>query len=88
MDVKELAVIIRETVERYVVNQEMATIGNRIRKARNAKGWSIAVAAPKCGISVPFLCDVENGKRGIAVHRLLGVAKGLGVSIGTLCKGL
>ncbi len=81
-------IIVKETVERYVLSETMAVIGRRVRAARKQKGWTLQEAGPQLGLSVAFLCDLENGKTRISADRLLGVAKGLGVTIGQLCKGL
>ena len=80
--------LIQETVERYVINETMHVVGKRLRAARKSKGLSIEAAAVLGGVSKPFLCDVENGKRGITAHRLLGVCKALGLTMGQLFKGL
>ncbi len=80
--------IIKETVERYVLNETMFTVGKRMRAARKAKGWSIRVASPKIGISIPFLCDIENGKANVSANKLHVAAKALGLTMGQLFKGL
>lgn len=55
-----------------------ATVGARIRQRREDLGLSQARLAREAGLSVSFLSDVENGKRGMGVESLLAVAKVLG----------
>lgn len=36
-------------------------LGQNLRRIRRAKGWSQRDAAPKVGISFPYLCQLETG---------------------------
>ena len=80
--------IIRETIERYVLNETMGVVGRRLRAARKAKDWTLQEAAPQLGLSVAFLCDLENGKTNVSANRLHVAAKALGLTMGQLFKGL
>jgi len=43
-----------------------ASAGFVIRAVRDAKGWTLRRLAKAIGVSAPYLCDVEHGRRGIA----------------------
>ena len=81
-------ILVQEIIEREVISREMATIGRRLRSARKRKGWTMREAAPELGISLTFLCDLENGKTRISADRLHEAAKALGLTMGQLFKGL
>ena len=63
------------------------TIGDRIRKMRDEKGWTQDDLARAAGISKGFLSDVENGKRNISADNVLKVANALGASLEYLLRG-
>lgn len=58
----------------------------RIRAARRKKGMSQAELADKVGISVPYVSDVENGKKTIGVDIFLRIAEALQVSTDWLLR--
>ena len=51
---------------------DILELGKRIRAARRKKGMSQAELADKVGISVPYVSDVENGKKTIGVDMYAG----------------
>src|SRR6266480_888425 len=65
----------------------MPTPGDRIREAREAKGWTQEDLAAKAGISKGFLSDVENNKRNVSAENALKIADALGVSLDFLMRG-
>lgn len=65
----------------------MATPGDRIRDAREEKGWTQEALADAAGISKGFLSDVENSKRSISAAYALRIADALGVSLDFLMRG-
>ena len=65
----------------------MATIGDRIKEIRTAKGMTQDHLSEKAHISKGFLSDVENNKRNISSMKLLEIANNLGVSVDYLLKG-
>ncbi len=56
------------------------SLGERIFKARQRLQMSQATLARKSRMSVGFLCDVENGKRGITAFNLIRLAKPLRIT--------
>lgn len=66
------------------VNAFYGRLGDRIRERRVELGFSIRTVAEKAKLSVPFVCEVENGKRRIAIGRLNDLAHALDVSVGWL----
>jgi transcriptional regulator with XRE-family HTH domain len=67
--------------------KEMATVGDRIRQVREAKGWTQDRLADEAKISRGFLSDVENHGKNISLEFLLRVANALGASIAYLATG-
>jgi len=65
----------------------MSSVGDRIRQAREGKGWTQDRLSQEAGISKGFLSDVENGKRDISSENLLKVANALGASLDYLLRG-
>lgn len=61
-------------------------LGNRIRQARIEKGMSQLDLAEACGISVPYVSDIERGKKCFSVDILLRVAMALQVSTDWLLR--
>jgi transcriptional regulator with XRE-family HTH domain len=57
----------------------IATLGEMVRAARLAKGLSMGGLAKQLSVSVPFVSDVENGKRGIGVDKIQLWAAALGL---------
>ena len=65
----------------------MATTGDRIRKIREKKGWTLDKLADESKISKGFLSDVETNKRDISSQNLLRIANALGASVDYLLRG-
>src|SRR5438552_1234073 len=65
----------------------MATVGERIKQVREAKGWTQEKLADEAKISKGFLSDVENHGKNISLDLLLRVATALGASVGYLATG-
>lgn len=57
-----------------------AIIGSRIRLRRVALGLVQRDLCKLAGLSVGFMSDLENGKRGISAENLLAIAKALRVT--------
>ena len=62
-------------------------LGDRVRRIRKARGWSLAELAEQAKISKGFLSDVENGKRNLSVSNLLALSDSLGQSVEWLLRG-
>jgi transcriptional regulator with XRE-family HTH domain len=56
-------------------------IDPRLRAARKAAGLTLADIAKKVGVSVPFLSDVERGRRGLTPARRAAVAAAVGIPV-------
>ncbi len=65
----------------------MATVGERIKEVREAKGWTQERLASEAEISKSFLSEVEKHGKNISLDLLLKVATALGASVGYLASG-
>ena len=65
---------------------DMSELGSRIRQARMERGMSQMDLAEACGISVPYVSDIERGKKCFSVDILLRVAQALQVSTDWLLR--
>lgn len=54
---------------------------NRIREIRKAKNLTLADISGSVGISIAYLCDIENGNRHGSIGTLKRIAAALGVSV-------
>ena len=61
--------------------------GDRIRSARERRGWTQGGLADASGISKGFLSDVENDKRNLSSESALKIADALGISLDYLLRG-
>lgn len=55
--------------------------GKRLRECRHNQGWSLRVLSKKCGLTIAFLSDIENGKRGIGLGNAVKLANVFGYGI-------
>jgi DNA-binding XRE family transcriptional regulator len=58
------------------------TLGQAIRRLRKAKGWSQTQLANTLGLSVPYVSDVERGRKGM--RNAARFAAALGVPLNEL----
>ena len=65
----------------------MATVGDRIKLVREAKGWTQDRLAEAAKISKGFLSEIENRDRNVSLELLGRVASALGASVGYLATG-
>jgi transcriptional regulator with XRE-family HTH domain len=63
-------------------------LGERIRKLRDNKGWSQEEFADSCEINRSYMGRIERGELNLTLDTLRKVAKGLGVSVSALLKGI
>lgn len=64
-------------------------LGRAVRAARLAHGLTQEQAAALCGVSMPFLNQLEGGKRQhLSISKVLGVCSGLGVRLHALGPGI
>lgn len=61
-------------------------LGSRIRQARTNRNMSQIELAEACGISVPYVSDIERGKKCFSVDILLRIALALQVSTDWLLR--
>lgn len=62
--------------------------GDRIRSLRLKKGFSQEKLALSIDMDRTYYASVESGKRNISIKNIEKIAKGLGVSIEDLFKGM
>lgn len=61
-------------------------LGSRIRQARTERNMSQMELAEACGISVPYVSDIERGKKCFSVDILLRIAVALQISTDWLLR--
>ena len=64
-----------------------AAFGRRVAECRDRLGWTQRRLADEAQLSVPFVSDLENGKRTPGADALLRLAEALGVTMDYLVKG-
>ena len=65
---------------------DVCELGSRIRQARLERNMSQIDLAEACGISVPYVSDIERGKKCFSVDILLRLAQALQVSADWLLR--
>ena len=65
---------------------DMKELGTRIREARTKCGLSQMDLADACSISVPYVSEIERGKKCFSVDILLRIAQALQVSTDWLLR--
>lgn len=65
---------------------DMSELGSRIRQARMERNMSQLDLAEACGISVPYVSDIERGKKCFSVDILLRLAQALQISADWLLR--
>ena len=71
-----------------MANPVCVRLGQRIRKARLAYGWTQQILADHAELSKTHVCEVEVGKREVGLLALRRIAHALGVTLSDLVKGL
>ena len=61
-------------------------LGSNIRKLRKECGWTQEKLAEKADISVPFMTQIELGRKSASLEVIEKIAKALGVSYEILFK--
>ena len=62
--------------------------GKRVRKLRSEAGYSQETFAAKIDLDRTYQGGIERGERNVALRNIEKVAKGLGISVSELFKGL
>jgi XRE family transcriptional regulator, regulator of sulfur utilization len=63
-------------------------LGERVRRLREARGWSQEGFAHEGGLGRSFAGAIERGEKDVRLSTLLKVARTLGVSLSQLLKGI
>jgi transcriptional regulator with XRE-family HTH domain len=63
-------------------------LGKRIRKFRSHRGWSQEEFADICVLNRSYMGRIERGELNLTLDSLQKVAKGLGLSVSALLKGI
>ncbi|WP_296012417.1 helix-turn-helix transcriptional regulator [uncultured Treponema sp.] len=58
----------------------LLVLGNNIRKIRKEFGWTQADLAEKSGISVPFMTQIELGRKSASLEVVQNIAAALNIS--------
>ena len=69
-------------------NATWRRFGKRLRELRRARDWSQEEFAYRIGMDVSYLSELETGKKEPCLTRIERIAKGFGISISELMKGL
>lgn len=62
--------------------------GRRLSALRKKHGWTQLELAEKLGIDRSYISDMERGKKNVCLPTLEILAKGFGLTIARLVKGL
>jgi len=62
-------------------------LGNRLKAARKAKGWTQQELAEKAGLTAAFLSYLENGSRSGSLESLVKLGEALGMEAEELLGG-
>lgn len=58
--------------------------GRRVREKRRKLGWSLRDLSEKSGLTIAFLSDLENCKRGVGLGNAVELSAVLGVRVQTM----
>ncbi len=68
------------------MNEIVAVLGQNIRKFRKNLGWTQEQLAEKAQISVPFMTQIELGRKSASLEVIENISKSLGVPYDALFK--
>ncbi|MGC2743885.1 MAG: helix-turn-helix transcriptional regulator [Candidatus Angelobacter sp.] len=63
-------------------------LGERVRRLREARGWSQEGFAHEGGLGRSFAGAIERGEKDVRLSTLAKLARALGVSLSQLLKGI
>lgn len=63
-------------------------LGERVRRLRIAKKWTLENLAFRAGMHVTYLSSIEHGNRNPTLNVLVGIAKALSVTTSKLLEGV
>jgi transcriptional regulator with XRE-family HTH domain len=73
---------------RRVAEPNLKLLGERLREARKALGWTQEEFADKAGIDRSYAGGIERGERNITFTMLCQLCRALGCEAGTIAEGL
>jgi transcriptional regulator with XRE-family HTH domain len=62
--------------------------GQRLRSLRKKKGWTQVELADYLGLDRGYVSNIERGQRNVTLETAQVVARGFGISISQLLKGM
>jgi transcriptional regulator with XRE-family HTH domain len=69
-------------------NDLLKRFGARVREMRKERSLSQEALAAICGLDRTYVGGVERGERNVALKNIEAIARGLGVSLSELMRGL
>lgn len=69
-------------------NPALVRLGENLRKAREAKGWSQEELAFRCGVHRTYVGAVERGEYNVTILTLTRFTTALGISLKQALRGL
>ena len=62
--------------------------GQRMRKLRDARGWSLTYLSVHSGLAKTFVHDIETGKKEPCLHTIEVIAKSFDLTVAQLMRRL
>ncbi len=69
-------------------DRALVRLGNNLRRAREAKGWSQEDLAFKCGVHRTYVGGVERAEYNVTILTLRRFTKALGISLRDAIQGI
>lgn len=69
------------------MEMDFIRMGRRIKDMRRQKKWSQEKLAEEASMSVPYLSQIENGKKKASLEALVKISNALGISMDILIDG-
>jgi len=66
----------------------LVRFGKRVRELRLETGLSQEAFAEKCDLDRTYIGSIERGERNLSLRNIEAVARGLGISLAELMRGL
>jgi transcriptional regulator with XRE-family HTH domain len=78
----------KKCVTKKPESEAQLQLGERVRRLREARGWSQEGFAHEGGLGRSFAGAIERGEKDVRLSTLTKLAKALGVSLSQLLKGI
>jgi transcriptional regulator with XRE-family HTH domain len=72
----------------YDLSVILQAFGSKVRKRRQAKGFSQRALAHASGLHRTYIADVERGARNSSMGSIARIAGALEITISDLCRGI